>query len=33
VDAYQGWLFSRAIPAKDFRAMLKSGPLPIPNAG
>jgi EAL domain-containing protein (putative c-di-GMP-specific phosphodiesterase class I) len=33
VDAYQGWLFSRAVPAKDFRAMLKAGPLPIPNAG
>jgi diguanylate cyclase (GGDEF)-like protein/PAS domain S-box-containing protein len=33
VDAYQGWLFSRAVPAKEFRAMLKAGPLPIPNAG
>jgi diguanylate cyclase (GGDEF)-like protein/PAS domain S-box-containing protein len=33
VDAYQGWLFSRAVPARDFRAMLKRGPLHVPNAG
>ena len=33
VDAYQGWLFSRAVPARDFRNVLKTGPLPIPNAG
>ncbi|HEX3782932.1 MAG TPA: EAL domain-containing protein [Pseudonocardiaceae bacterium] len=33
VDAYQGWLFSRAIPAKEFRAMLKQGPLHAPSAG
>jgi diguanylate cyclase (GGDEF)-like protein/PAS domain S-box-containing protein len=24
VDAYQGWLFSRALPAPDFRALLQS---------
>jgi EAL domain-containing protein (putative c-di-GMP-specific phosphodiesterase class I) len=28
VDAYQGWLFSRALPAADFRALLHRGPLP-----
>ena len=27
VDAYQGWLFSRALPAADFRALLNRGPL------
>jgi diguanylate cyclase (GGDEF)-like protein/PAS domain S-box-containing protein len=27
VDAYQGWLFSRALPAPDFRALLMRGPL------
>jgi diguanylate cyclase (GGDEF)-like protein/PAS domain S-box-containing protein len=27
VDAYQGWLFSRALPAPEFRALLHSGPL------
>ena len=27
VDAYQGWLFSRALPAADFRALLQRGPL------
>lgn len=27
VDAYQGWLFSRAVPAPDFRALLQRGPL------
>ena len=27
VDAYQGWLFSRALPAGDFRALLQRGPL------
>ncbi|MFN2477558.1 MAG: EAL domain-containing protein [Pseudonocardiaceae bacterium] len=27
VDAYQGWLFSRALPAPEFRALLMSGPL------
>jgi diguanylate cyclase (GGDEF)-like protein/PAS domain S-box-containing protein len=28
VDAYQGWLFSRALPALDFRTLLQQGPLP-----
>lgn len=28
VDAYQGWLFSRALPAPDFRALLASPPRP-----
>src|SRR5262249_6128771 len=28
VDAYQGWLFSRALPAPDFCALLHQGPLP-----
>ncbi|MDR7302075.1 putative bifunctional diguanylate cyclase/phosphodiesterase [Haloactinomyces albus] len=27
VERYQGWLFSRAVPAPDFRALLESGPL------
>ena len=27
VDAYQGWLFSRAVPGPEFRALLESGPL------
>jgi EAL domain-containing protein (putative c-di-GMP-specific phosphodiesterase class I) len=27
VDAYQGWLFSRALPAHEFRALLHRGPL------
>ncbi|MGH3828228.1 MAG: EAL domain-containing protein, partial [Pseudonocardiaceae bacterium] len=28
VDAYQGWLFSRAVPGPEFRALLEHGPLP-----
>jgi diguanylate cyclase (GGDEF)-like protein/PAS domain S-box-containing protein len=28
MDAYQGWLFSRAVPAADFRALLTRGRLP-----
>jgi EAL domain-containing protein (putative c-di-GMP-specific phosphodiesterase class I) len=32
VDAYQGWLFSRAVPVKDFHALLAAGPLSVPNA-
>jgi diguanylate cyclase (GGDEF)-like protein/PAS domain S-box-containing protein len=32
VDAYQGWLFSRAVPVKDFHALLAAGPLTIPTA-
>ncbi|HWR46520.1 MAG TPA: EAL domain-containing protein [Pseudonocardiaceae bacterium] len=27
VDAYQGWLFSRAVPGPEFRALLEGGPL------
>ncbi|MGH3867529.1 MAG: EAL domain-containing protein [Pseudonocardiaceae bacterium] len=27
VDAYQGWLFSRALPGPEFRALLECGPL------
>jgi diguanylate cyclase (GGDEF)-like protein len=30
-DAYQGWLFSRPVPAPEFRAMLSTGPLPVPK--
>jgi diguanylate cyclase (GGDEF)-like protein/PAS domain S-box-containing protein len=33
VDAYQGWLFSRAVPIKEFRAVLELGPLHVPRAG
>jgi diguanylate cyclase (GGDEF)-like protein/PAS domain S-box-containing protein len=33
VDAYQGWLFSKAIPVKSFRELLERGPLTVPNAG
>lgn len=28
VDAYQGWLFSRAVPGPEFRTLLERGPLP-----
>jgi predicted signal transduction protein with EAL and GGDEF domain len=28
VQAYQGWLFSRAVPGPEFRALLECGPLP-----
>lgn len=31
VDAYQGWLLSRPLPAKDFREILKLGPVHIPS--
>ncbi|WP_370591424.1 sensor domain-containing protein [Saccharopolyspora montiporae] len=30
VDAYQGWLFSGAVPAEQFRALLALGPMPVP---
>ena len=33
VDAYQGWLFSRPIPAREFRAILAMGPLHVPRSG
>ncbi|MFC5290965.1 EAL domain-containing protein [Actinokineospora guangxiensis] len=31
VDAYQGWLMSRPLPAERFRELLKQGPVRIPN--
>ncbi len=31
VDFYQGWLFSRAIPAREFRTILSLGPLDVPR--
>ncbi|MGW5052932.1 EAL domain-containing protein [Actinokineospora sp. NPDC004072] len=31
VDAYQGWLMSRPLPADRFRELLKQGPVRIPN--
>ena len=31
VDAYQGWLFSRAVPVRDFHALLAGGPLAVPT--
>jgi diguanylate cyclase (GGDEF)-like protein/PAS domain S-box-containing protein len=33
VDAYQGWLFSRPVPAPEFRAVIALGPLHIPRTG
>ncbi|MEV6602572.1 EAL domain-containing protein [Kutzneria sp. NPDC051319] len=33
VDAYQGWLFSRPVPPREFRAILALGPLHVPRAG
>jgi EAL domain-containing protein (putative c-di-GMP-specific phosphodiesterase class I) len=32
VDAYQGWLFSKAVPGRDFRAQLGTGQLAVPTA-
>jgi len=32
VDAYQGWLFSRAVPAEDFRTLLERGHLQVPQS-
>ncbi|MBB4675885.1 bifunctional diguanylate cyclase/phosphodiesterase [Crossiella cryophila] len=32
VDAYQGWLFSRAVPPREFRAVLSLGRLHVPKA-
>ncbi|GAA0529871.1 PAS domain S-box-containing protein/diguanylate cyclase (GGDEF)-like protein [Saccharopolyspora erythraea NRRL 2338] len=32
VDAYQGWLFSRPIPAREFRTILSMGPLHVPRS-
>ncbi|MCP2268596.1 sensor domain-containing protein [Actinokineospora diospyrosa] len=31
VDAYQGWLLSKPLPAKEFREILKLGPVHIPR--
>jgi EAL domain-containing protein (putative c-di-GMP-specific phosphodiesterase class I) len=31
VEAYQGWLLSRPVPAKAFRELLQRGPLTIPR--
>jgi EAL domain-containing protein (putative c-di-GMP-specific phosphodiesterase class I) len=31
VDAYQGWLFSRAVPVREFHALLAAGPLTVPT--
>ncbi|GAB3909357.1 hypothetical protein GCM10029964_110780 [Kibdelosporangium lantanae] len=31
VDAYQGWLLSRAVPPEEFRALLALGPLHVPS--
>jgi sensor c-di-GMP phosphodiesterase-like protein len=31
VDAYQGWLFSPAVPPKEFRKLLDFGSLDVPN--
>jgi hypothetical protein len=30
VDAYQGWLFAKALDASTFRALLSGPPLPVP---
>jgi diguanylate cyclase (GGDEF)-like protein/PAS domain S-box-containing protein len=32
VDAYQGWLFSRPVPPREFRTVLSLGPLHVPAA-
>jgi EAL domain-containing protein (putative c-di-GMP-specific phosphodiesterase class I) len=32
VDAYQGWLFSRAVPVKEFHVLLETGQLTVPGA-
>ncbi len=31
VDAYQGWLFSRPVPSREFRTVLALGPLHVPR--
>jgi diguanylate cyclase (GGDEF)-like protein/PAS domain S-box-containing protein len=33
VDAYQGWLFSRGVPAREFREMLSVASLEVPRGG
>ncbi|MEV1122168.1 EAL domain-containing protein, partial [Actinosynnema sp. NPDC049800] len=32
-DAFQGWLFSRPVPAEDIRSLLAMSPLHVPAAG
>ncbi|MQA14098.1 MAG: EAL domain-containing protein [Pseudonocardiaceae bacterium] len=32
VEAYQGWLFSRPVPPREFRTVLSLGPLHVPTA-
>ncbi|HEX5118535.1 MAG TPA: EAL domain-containing protein [Pseudonocardiaceae bacterium] len=32
VDAYQGWLFSKAVPAREFHGQLETGQLAVPAA-
>ncbi|MER5269180.1 EAL domain-containing protein, partial [Actinosynnema sp. NPDC002837] len=32
-DAFQGWLFSRPVPAEDIRSLLAMSPLHAPAAG
>jgi diguanylate cyclase (GGDEF)-like protein/PAS domain S-box-containing protein len=32
VDAYQGWLFSKAVPLRDFQDQLRTGTLTVPTA-
>nr|WP_179724755.1 EAL domain-containing protein [Saccharopolyspora hordei] len=32
VDAYQGFLFSGALPAREFRELIARGPMPVPRA-
>jgi diguanylate cyclase (GGDEF)-like protein/PAS domain S-box-containing protein len=31
VEAYQGWLLSRAVPPEEFRALMELGPLHVPG--
>ena len=31
VDAFQGWLFSPGVPAREFRTLLEKGPLAVPK--
>jgi diguanylate cyclase (GGDEF)-like protein/PAS domain S-box-containing protein len=31
VEAYQGWLLSKALPAKEFRELLRLGPIHVPR--
>ncbi|MGH3627963.1 MAG: EAL domain-containing protein, partial [Sciscionella sp.] len=32
VDAYQGWLFAKPLPGKEFATVLRAGPLAVPPA-